>query len=224
MKKLTFFTLIELLIVIAIIVLLAGMLLPALSGAKKMAHRITCLNNQKQIASGFLFYANDYNGYLPASYNSFLPISAPMLQLTASSTDANNLGYYDSKFAKKGCPAYPSDVAKYWGLCYLYNSYAGFYNSAGQISWFKISYYTKLSAVKNASSKFMISDARNYLFLALMHNPYGDDYIGWWHPGTSANFICVDGHGETRKTGEFPLGSYAAVQKELCTKYLFLTE
>lgn len=218
------FTLIELLIVIAIIVLLAGMLLPALSGAKKMAHRITCLNSQKQIASGFLFYANDYNGYLPASYNSTLPISVPMLQLMTSSVDSNALGYFDSKFVKNGCPAYPSDVSKYWGLCYIYNSYAGAYNSVNQISWFQKSSYTKISSIRNPSMKFMISDAHNYLFLALIHNPYGDDYIGWWHPGNSANFICMDGHGETRKSGEFPIGAYTPIQKELCTKYLFLTE
>jgi hypothetical protein len=81
-----------------------------------MAHRITCLNSQKQIASGFLFYANDYNGYLPASYNSTLPISVPMLQLMTSSVDSNALGYFDSNLFKNGCPAYPSDVSKYWGL------------------------------------------------------------------------------------------------------------
>lgn len=61
------FTLIELLIVVAIIGILFALLLPALAGAKETAKQVACLSNQKQIGMLMSLYRADYRGNSPAA-------------------------------------------------------------------------------------------------------------------------------------------------------------
>jgi prepilin-type N-terminal cleavage/methylation domain-containing protein/prepilin-type processing-associated H-X9-DG protein len=59
------FTLIELLVVLAIVALLAALLLPALSRAKVNAQTTKCLNNLKQLQTGYLMYVHDNDDWFP---------------------------------------------------------------------------------------------------------------------------------------------------------------
>ena len=59
------FTLIELLIVIAIIAILAALLLPALDAARKKARGTQCLSNLKQSATFLFIYTSDFDDWLP---------------------------------------------------------------------------------------------------------------------------------------------------------------
>ena len=59
------FTLVELLVVIAVIGILAALLLPALASAKDRGIRTQCLNNLRQFNLGLILYGNENHDHLP---------------------------------------------------------------------------------------------------------------------------------------------------------------
>jgi len=61
------FTLVEMLVVMAILTILAAMLLPVLWQARNRARDTTCLSNLQQVGRATLLYAQDYDGYFPYS-------------------------------------------------------------------------------------------------------------------------------------------------------------
>lgn len=60
------FTLIEILVVIAIIGILAGLLLPTLGKARQSALRIKCVDHERQLFLAARMFADDHDGWLPA--------------------------------------------------------------------------------------------------------------------------------------------------------------
>ena len=61
------FTLVELLVVIAVIAILAGLMLPALARAKGKAKDIACVGNLKQLAVALRTFAEENEGKLPTA-------------------------------------------------------------------------------------------------------------------------------------------------------------
>jgi len=64
------FTLLEMLVVVAVIGILAALVMPALARARARADAITCLNNTRQLVMAVVLYVDDHDGGLP--YNMVL--------------------------------------------------------------------------------------------------------------------------------------------------------
>lgn len=62
------FTLVELVVILAIIGVLAGTLIPALGKAKALAQRTACLSNLRQLGLSWTLYSGDNDGRLVESY------------------------------------------------------------------------------------------------------------------------------------------------------------
>jgi prepilin-type N-terminal cleavage/methylation domain-containing protein/prepilin-type processing-associated H-X9-DG protein len=69
------FTLIEILVVIAVIAILAAILFPVFAMAREKARSAVCLSNQKQLASAMAMYVQDYDERFPI-WRYFVPISS----------------------------------------------------------------------------------------------------------------------------------------------------
>ena len=75
------FTLIDLLVVIAIIAILASMLLPAINMARDAGRDLTCVNNQKTLGTFMHIYAQDQGRWCPPRGRGYNHLNQPNEQI-----------------------------------------------------------------------------------------------------------------------------------------------
>jgi prepilin-type N-terminal cleavage/methylation domain-containing protein len=89
MKSRNRFTLIELLLVIAIIAILAGMLLPALNRARDQARQTACMGQLRQFGLGITMYKDDFGSRMPPWISTLYPGYLSAAKLYRCSRDSN---------------------------------------------------------------------------------------------------------------------------------------
>ena len=226
MKSDNRFTLIELLIVIAIIAILAGMLLPALARARNSAKNIRCVSNQKQLAQVYLDYSDTNKYWFPAdwqhvsyatpdfptndsSYSGWTWVSLMM----GSHTIPNQTTVKKKKtLAILTCPERAADDYKtHYGLnrgMYVQGSNAtaktkGVWTLSGDLAFFQT------TSVRIPSSIMIFIDAAGYSTDPTKSNssgrgPYG---VNFRHGGKfAANTVFTDGHVAALKFRDIPAG------------------
>jgi prepilin-type processing-associated H-X9-DG protein/prepilin-type N-terminal cleavage/methylation domain-containing protein len=75
------FTLIEILVGVAIIAILVALLTPALKNAIEKSRQVQCMNNLKNIYGGFRLYAIDHNDEIPLGFDAGDPLATPPIPI-----------------------------------------------------------------------------------------------------------------------------------------------
>jgi competence protein ComGC len=181
------FTLLELLIVIAIITVLISLLVPTLKNAKENASKIQCLGNQKVIGQGIIMYAMDYNNFIVSVSNN----NDDKLFSMLSPYIGNNKNNYGCANKVVQCPSSNN-----------YVGYGGNYKHV--LSFGEVDIWRKANLLKRPSHKCSVMDMyddsnRDYYQFARCSTCYPvDNYINYPHL-QGGNLLFFDAHGEWLK-------------------------
>jgi prepilin-type N-terminal cleavage/methylation domain-containing protein/prepilin-type processing-associated H-X9-DG protein len=232
------FTLIELLIVIAVIAILAALLLPALARAKATARRVHCGSNLHQIGVALRLYVDDFQKYPIFGGNALFIDPAADYRLTY--WDHMLLGYVRENKGAFLCPAQFSTNHNIWtnwtlvdgfGIILPNRSYG--YNAHGVIDWQPVDEPTGrgLGGTISPYHAIYVAEAQvvapaDMVAVADYDPTVEDDFDGDYHPdrlytltlagqrhARAANAVFCDAHVEFARTNQWRRNTVVARQR-----------
>lgn len=182
------FTLVEMLVVVAVIAILAGLLLPALGKAKAQAKSLGCKNNIKSLGTANQLYSNDWNGHVvpETDYYVWENHLAPYLGLDGYRAPNHKPG---SVFT---CPENPGGE---WNGNFPSFGYNMSLRRSAVGGW--VIYTWRIEQVKSPGRKVLFVESRNEAVEVWSFAPVESDpaaYVRLRHPGRTCNLFFLDGH------------------------------
>lgn len=212
------FTLIELLIVIAIIALLAAILFPVFSRARDNARRAACLSNMKQLGTAVMMYTQDYDEMMPGndSLDEGAGLTNGFMDSSAVRNWAKSIDPYLKNLQVFRCPsALPYTATGSSGSAYAEvsgsnggnTSYAGNYIVADR----------KLAAIPTPASTVFLHEFNIYQRAAQMRPyPSGNNFTQFHNTKMEnlhfdgGNRLFCDGHAKWSKKSNMTFAEYGA--------------
>lgn len=195
------FTLIELLIVVSIIAILAGMLLPALNKAREAAWKISCVNNLKSIGVASQIYTADHNDMVVVSkYNNSDPLTWMTLLCGSKQLNCSDLTAQNTQLPFKvfQCPAasrIPSNGTNWTSDWY---NWAPISKAGYGLNWRLTRYSPKITGIKYPLSTVPLVFESAALVPDVGYNSpaTADQQLRLRRHNRSSNVLFLDGHVE----------------------------
>ena len=175
------FTLLELLLVIAIILILLSLIIPGIIKAQRQAELVVCTNNLRGIGTAVALYHKDNKRYFPDAEGDDYLTSQEDLDANASAV-AHLDKYLDNHTQIVVCPMNPNEDESYIASASSVSD-TDFDKKPGEAKYKTL----KVSAVERPSAMSLMVNTEVY--------SDGDDDDAWWHTLSSAKypFLAVGG-------------------------------
>ncbi len=178
------FTLVELLVVMAIVGVLASLLMPAVLRSRESGRRAECANKLRQMGIALHLYIDEHKGFLPQYPPTIFEALAPYLEI-------EDTPYWRDDFFK--CPTAPKNE---WSSMTINVNFAAMTNFES----------LRYAALVEPSQTVYMFDYDPGPYGVIYANWYhvldpnkgytadkGDDVVGDWH-SRGANVLWTDGH------------------------------